>query len=53
MVEDWAMEDLITKLYNDSTVDYLKIFPEHDAKYLQECLDNLKAKGIYIDMKGE
>lgn len=26
------------------------IYPEHNAKYLQECLDNLKAKGINIEM---
>lgn len=24
------------------------IYPEHDGKYLQECLDNLKGKGIEI-----
>ena len=24
------------------------IYPEHDAAYLQECLDNLKQKGIII-----
>ena len=24
------------------------IYPEHDATYLQECLDNLKQKGIII-----
>ena len=24
------------------------IYPEHDAAYLQECLDNLKQKGIMI-----
>lgn len=26
------------------------IYPEHDDKYLQECLDNLKSKGIEIKM---
>lgn len=24
------------------------IYPEHDEAYLQECIDNLKAKGIEI-----
>jgi len=24
------------------------IYPEHDAAYLQECLENLKEKGIEI-----
>ena len=36
-------------------VEYTKesgdpIYPEHDAAYLQECLDNLAGKGIHIDM---
>lgn len=26
------------------------IYPEHNDKYLQECLDNLKSKGIEIKM---
>lgn len=25
------------------------LYPEHDDKYLKECLDNLKGKGVYID----
>lgn len=28
----------------------LNIYAEHDERYLQECLDNLKAKGIEIKM---
>ena len=27
------------------------IYPEHNNKYLQECLDNLKNKGIIIEME--
>ena len=27
-----------------------EVYPEHDAAYLQECLDNLAGKGIHIDM---
>lgn len=30
-----------------------KIFQEHDINYLEECLDNLKSKGIEIGIKGE
>jgi len=33
---------------------YLKrpiIYKEHDDKYLQECLDNLKQKKIHVDME--
>ena len=27
------------------------VYPKHDDKYLQECLDNLKRKGIEIAFK--
>ena len=26
------------------------IYPEHDSKYLKECIDNLKGKGIIINV---
>ena len=29
---------------------YESIYPEHNAKYLQECLENLKSKSINIEM---
>jgi uncharacterized protein (TIGR02328 family) len=29
------------------------IYPEHHEKYLEECLDNLKSKGIEMNLKGE
>lgn len=29
------------------------IYPEHNAAYLQECLDNLARKGIHIDMEAK
>ena len=29
------------------------IYPEHDAVYLRECLDNLAGKGIYINMESD
>ena len=37
----------------DYTVDIndLTDYPEHNQDYLQECLDNLKAKGITIEWK--
>ena len=41
----------------NAIVDYLMcveagamIYPEHNDEYLQECLDNLKGKGICIDL---
>lgn len=35
-------------IYNDYMDAQLPIYPEHDDKYMRECLDNLKAKGIII-----
>ena len=29
------------------------VYPEHDAAYLQECLDNLASKGIVINLPEE
>lgn len=29
------------------------IYDEHNKEYLEECLDNLKSKGIEINIKGE
>ena len=29
------------------------IYPEHNDAYLKECLENLEAKGIHIDMEKE
>lgn len=43
----------MTKLYNDSCVDGLHIYLEHDDKYLEECLENLKNKGIEIKIEKE
>lgn len=46
--DSWISPDLITKLYNDSCVDKWHIYPEHNNEYLEECLQNLKDKGIEI-----
>lgn len=27
-----------------------KVYPEHDARYLQECLSNLERKGVHIEL---
>ena len=51
--ENWVNSGLVTKLYNDSCVDGLHIYPEHDDKYLEECLENLKNKGIEIKIEKE
>lgn len=45
--QDWcSLEDLNVLLNNDFI-----IFPEHNDEYLQECIENLKGKGIEIDGK--
>ena len=36
----------------ENKINHIPIYPEHDAAYLQECLDNLAAKGIHINMAG-
>ena len=39
--------------WNHKTIEYLKrfepVYPEHDEKYLDECIANLAAKGVKID----
>lgn len=39
--ENWANSSLVQDLCEAS-----RIYPEHDDDYLQECLENLKGKGI-------
>lgn len=41
--EGWTEEYLIQVFYNQD-----KIFIEHNDEYLQECIENLKGKGIEI-----
>ena len=36
------------KRFNHNILSAPIIYPEHDTAYLQECLDNLKQKGIVI-----
>lgn len=43
---DWAD---VYRRYMDGTL----IYPEHNEAYLQECLDNLRSKGIEIEMAEE
>lgn len=53
MSEEWAAQDCVDELF--SWVLLLKeiVYPEHNEEYLEECLDNLKSKGIEIEIKGE
>ena len=45
--EGWADEDIVDKWHNLPKGQM--IYPEHNDKYLKECLDNLKSKGIDIN----
>ena len=44
--DNWIDEDIFLKLFDINKI----IYPEHNDEYLKECLDNLKNKGIIIDM---
>lgn len=48
----FADPDIVYDTYKNATEENQIIYPEHNDKYLQECLDNLKSKGINIDFKG-
>lgn len=43
---NWCNQELLDILTTSNDI----IFPEHDDIYLQECLDNLKSKGIEINL---
>lgn len=45
---DWADKDIIEYLIGDYLVWEKPIYPEHDDDYLEECLNNLKEKGIFL-----
>lgn len=44
---NWCNQELLDELTESNEI----IFPEHNDKYLQECLNILKSKGIEIDFK--
>lgn len=43
--EDWAQQEAVDVLLAAGGM----IFPEHDDKYLKECIDILREKGVEID----
>ena len=45
---DWADKDIIEYLIGDYLMCEKPIYPEHNDDYLEECLDNLKGKGIFL-----
>ena len=44
--QDWCSLEDLNVLLNNNFI----IFPEHNDEYLQECIENLKGKGIEIDV---
>ena len=40
----WCSYDLVVTLANSNSI----LYPEHNDEYLQECINNLKGKGIEI-----
>ena len=44
---DWS-EEFTRQTYQN----VWKAYPEHDEKYIQECIENLARKGVVIDRKG-
>lgn len=50
---DWAADsEIIIYSWKEILLEGI-IYPEHNEEYLEECLDNLKSKGIEINIKGE
>lgn len=45
-IDDNINEDVVMEYYCQNTL----IYKEHDDNYLKECLENLKGKGVNIDI---
>jgi uncharacterized protein (TIGR02328 family) len=46
----WANINEADRLRTYATFSHTTIYPEHNDEYLQECIDNLKSKGIEITL---
>ena len=51
--ENWVDSVMLKEFYFECRITGETIYPEHNEEYLEECLDNLKSKGIEINLKGE
>ena len=51
-VENWANDDAVSNWVFAARDDGIMIYPEHNDAYLRECLENLRSKGIEIEMEG-
>ena len=50
---DWTTVSDVESYYIPACEHSRIIYDEHNDTYLQECIDNLKSKGIEIKIKGE
>lgn len=48
----WTTISTVVEIYTQSFNTNKIIYPEHNEEYLQECLNNLKSKGIEIEIGG-
>ena len=48
--KDFATSEEVQCQINNFVFHDINIYPEHNDKYLKECLDNLSGKGIIIDL---
>lgn len=49
--DEWADKDMAEKWYGEARSGGIDtIYPEHDKSYYKECIANLKAKGIEIEV---
>lgn len=46
----WANDDTVSNYLFAVRDDNLILYPEHDSSYLQECIENLRGKGIELNV---
>ena len=49
--EGWSDYNECMRLWENAREGGCMIYPEHNDEYLKECLDNLKSKGIEIEVE--
>ena len=48
--DNWTDKNILQTALNHTKLTKNTLFIEHNQEYLQECLDNLKSKGIEINL---
>ena len=49
--QEWCDRNECMRYWENATEGNVMIYPEHNKEYLKECLDNLKSKGIEIEVE--